>query len=597
MIYTVEFNGVDMYSLDVKEKLLINPKVSEQINVSASFDFTLPPMHQQYDNIKPLKGTINVYEDGDLIFTGRPADYKRDFWKNKTWHCEGPLAYLNDSIQEPWESDDTGTTEFLTHLINCHNKQVADDRKLTVGRVTVNVGKKLYRKLNYENTWNCVSSMLLNAEGGYIFIRHENGVNYIDYLAEMPYTTNQPIKFGMNLLDFSTNFSADDIVTVLYPFGRKDTSKSEAKDGGWDEDEDEEEEEDDDEEEEDDKIIDISSVNGGKKYLVHQELFEEYGWIAATQTWSDLHTPEDVKEKGEEWLADKQYDRMIIEVKASELHQLNENYQQFKVGQSVHIISEPHGLDKDFPLTKIEIELDSAEKTITLGTDKHRTLTEIVNPNAKEEEEDEEWEDFEIGPFELYWVKYPKTDYNFGDKFDYSEARVGLRDADGNSWDVTDLCTFQPMDGLAITDEKVAPLINMLTANYAYNKRTGENVPLKLHADGSTLIPAFYDQPAIKLDSEGNIVDYDTGEPIYSTIEDYDKMRPSYSPVDPTSTEDTEMMDSVIVLTISCNCQIKMVVPQLPTNPLAATVYYVTSDVTPTANDGTGLVTNPEVQG
>ena len=592
MIYTVEFNGVDMYSLDVKEKLLINPKVSEQINVSASFDFTLPPMHQQYDNIKPLKGTINVYEDGDLIFTGRPADYKKDFWKNKTWHCEGPLAYLNDSIQEPWESDDTDTTEFLTHLISCHNKQVADDRKLTVGRVTVNVGKKLYRKLNYENTWNCVSSMLLNAEGGYIFIRYENGVNYIDYLAEMPYTTNQPIKFGMNLLDFSTNFSADDIVTVLYPFGRKDTSKSEVKDGGWDEDDEEEWYEDDnEEEEEDDKIIDISSVNGGKKYLVHQELFEEYGWIAATQTWSDLHTPEDVKEKGEDWLADKQYDRIIIEVKASELHQLNENYQQFKVGQSVHIISEPHGLDKDFPLTKIEIELDSAEKTITLGTDKHRTLTEIVNPNAKEEEEDEEWEDFEIGPFELYWVKYPKTDYNFGDKFDYSEARVGLRDADGNSWDVTDLCTFQPMDGLAITDEKVAPLINMLTANYAYNKRTGENVPLKLHADGSTLIPAFYDQPAIKLDSEGNIVDYDTGEPIYSTIEDYDKMRPSYSPVDPTSTEDTEMMDSVIVLTISCNCQIKMVVPQLPTNPLAATVYYVTSDVTPTANDGTGLIT------
>jgi hypothetical protein len=66
-------------------------------------------------------------------------------------------------------------------------------------------------------------------------------------------------------------------------------------------------------------------------------------------------------------------------------------------------------------------------------------------------------------------------------------------------------------------------------------------------------------------------------------------MRPSYSPVDPTSTEDAEMIDSVIVLTISCNCQIKMVVPQLPTNPLAAAVYYVTSDITPTANDGQGM--------
>ena len=572
MIYTVKFNGIDMYSLDSKEKLLINPKVSETLNSSASFDFTLPPMHQQYDNIKPLKGTIDVYEDGDIIFTGRPVDYKTDFWKNKTWHCEGPLAYLNDTIQDPWETDDTNTTEFLNHLIRCHNSQVADDRKLTVGRVTVNNGKTLYRKLNYEHTWNCINQMLLDAEGGYIFIRHENGINYIDYLSEMPYTTNQSIRFGLNLLDFSTNFSSDDIVTVLYPFGRKDTSKSEDKDGGWDEEEEPDDEED---EDEDDKIIDISSVNGGKKYLVHEELFNEYGWIAETQTWSDLHTPEDVKEKGEEWLADKQYERMIIEVKASELHQLNENYQQFKVGQSVHIISEPHGLDKDFPLTKIEIELDSAEKTITLGTDKHRTLTEIVNPNAKDEEEEEEWEDFEVGPFELYWVKYPKTVYNFGDKFDYSEAVVFLRDQNGNSWDVTNQCTFQPMDGLAITDAAVAPKINMLTANYAYNKRTGENVPLKLHADGATLMPSFYNQPAIKLDGEGNIVDYDTGEPIYKTIEDYDKTRPTYSPVDPTNTTDTTMMDDVIVLTISCNCQINMLVSQLPENPIGNALYYI----------------------
>jgi len=578
MIYTVKLNGTDMYSLETKEKLLINPKVSEQINVSASFDFTLPPMHQQYDNIKPLRGTINVYEDGDLIFTGRPVDYKTDFWKNKTWHCEGPLAYLNDTIQEPWESDSTNTEEFLRHIIGNHNDQVAADRRLTVGRVTVNVGKKLYRKLNYESTWNCVNNMLLNAEGGYIFIRHENGTNYIDYLAEMPYSTNQTIKFGMNLLDFSTNFSADDIVTVLYPFGRKDTSKSEAKDGGWDEDE-EDWDEDDKEEEEDDNVIDISSVNGGKKYLKHQELFDEYGWIAATQTWSDKHTPQDVKDKGEEWLADKQYDRMIIEVKASELHQLNENYQQFKVGQSVHIISEPHGLDKEFPLTKIEIELDSAEKTITLGTDKHRTLTEIVNPNAEEEEEDEEWEDFEVGPFELYWVKYPKTIYNFGESFDYSQAVVFLRDADGNSYDVTKLVTFQPMDRLAITDAEVAPKINMLTANYAYNKRTGEHVPLKLHADGSTLIPAFYDQPAIKLDAEGNIVDYDTGEAIYKTIEDYDKMRPSFSPVDPTNTSDTNMMDDVVVLSISCNCMIQMLVGSLPQKVVDQAVYFISSEI------------------
>ena len=596
MIYTVKFNGTDIYDLEHKEKVLINPKVEETLNSSASFDFTMPPMHANYNDISPMKGTIKVWEDNDLIFIGRPTEHKTDFWKNKTWHCEGPLAFLNDSVQPTWESDSTNTTAFLQRLLNNHNSQVADDRKVYLGNVDVNIGKTLYRKTNYETTWSCINSMLLNAEGGYIFIRYDETEDkiYLDYLTEMPYTTNQPIKFGMNLLDFTTNFSVDDIVTVIYPFGRKDTSKSEAKDGGWDEDDDEEDDEE--EETEEDRVIDISSVNHGLLYLKNDALFEEFGWIATSQTWSDLHTPQDVYDKAVEWLEDKQYDRMIIEVKASELHQLNENYQQFKVGQSVHIISEPHGLDKYFPLTKIEIDLDSAEKTITLGTDKHRTLTEILNPNAKDEEEEEEWEDFEVGPFELYWVKYPKTVYNFGDAFDYSEAVVYLRDQDGNSYDVTNLCTFQPMNGLAITDVNVAPKINMMTANYAYNKRTGANVPLKLHADGATLIPAFYDQPAIKLDAEGNIVDYDTGEPIYTTIEDYGKDRPSFSPVDPTTTgPDGTMTDDVIVLTISCNCEIQMLVPQLPTNPLAETVYYISSEVTPTANDGTGLVVNPGV--
>ena len=595
MIYRVEADNVDIYDLGVKSKILISPKVTDEINVSSAFDFTMPPMHQSYDLIQPLKSTVKVYEDNDLIFIGRPIEYKIDFWKNKKWHFEGPLSYFNDTIQTPWESDNTNTTEFLSRIISVHNSFVTADRQFTLGNVTVNVNKKLYRKLNYESSWTAINNYLLNAEGGYIFIRHENGINYVDYLAEMPYSTNQPIKFGMNLLDFTRNFNLDDIVTVLAPFGRKDTSKSE-EDDDWDEEDWEEyNEENDDEEEEENDIIDVSSVNHGSIWVKNDTLFNQYGWIAQTQTWSDLHTPQDVYDKAVEWLADKQYDHLIIEAKASELSQLNPNYTKFKVGQSIQIISEPHDLNKEYPLTKIEIELDSAEKTVTLGTLKHRTLTEIINPN-QEEEEEEDWEDEEVGPYTLSWVKYPKTDYNFGESFDYTEARVMLSDANGNNWDVTDQCTFQPMHDLAITDVNIAPLINMMTVNYAYNKRTGVNVPLKLAADGSTLVPAFYDTPAIKI-VDGVIVDYDTGVPIYQTIEDYDKRNISKGPVDVVKKSNVDMTDDVIILTVSCNCTIKMLVPQLPTHPLAAAVYYISSDVTPTANDGTGLVVNPEVQG
>ena len=583
MIYRVEVDNVDIYDLSVKSKVLLSPKVTDEINVSSAFDFTMPPMHQSYNLIQPLKSTVKVYEDNDLIFTGRPIEYKIDFWKNKKWHFEGPLSYFNDTIQTPWESDNTNTTEFLRRIISVHNSFVTADRQFTLGNVTVNVNKKLYRKLNYESSWTAINNYLLNAEGGYIFIRHENGINYVDYLAEMPYSTNQPIKFGMNLLDFTRNFNLDDIVTVLAPFGRKDTSKSE-EDDDWDEEDWEEynEENDDEEEEEDDDIIDVSSVNHGSIWVKNDTLFNQYGWIAQTQTWSDLHTPQDVYDKAVEWLADKQYDHLIIEAKASELSQLNPNYTKFKVGQSIQIISEPHDLNKFYPLTKIEIELDSAEKTVTLGTLKHRTLTEIINPN-QEEEEEEDWEDEEVGPYTLSWVKYPKTVYNFGESFDYTEARVMLSDSNGNNWDVTDQCTFQPMHDLAITDVNVAPKINMMTVNYAYNKRTGVNVPLKLAADGATLVPAFYDTPAIKI-VDGVIVDYDTGVPIYQTIEDYDKRNMSKGPVDVVQNDKTNMTDDVIILTVSCNCTIQMLVGSLPEHVVDQAVYFISSEISQLVN-------------
>ena len=79
MIYTVKLNGTDIYDLQYESKVLINPKVEETLNSSASFDFTMPPMHANYNDISPLKGTIKVWEDGDLIFIGRPTEPKTDF--------------------------------------------------------------------------------------------------------------------------------------------------------------------------------------------------------------------------------------------------------------------------------------------------------------------------------------------------------------------------------------------------------------------------------------------------------------------------------------------------------------------------------------
>ena len=46
----------------------------------------------------------------------------------------------------------------------------------------------------------------------------------------------------------------------------------------------------------------------------------------------------------------------------------------------VHVASTIHGIDLDLPITKMEIDLSSASKSLSIGTPKKPSLTEIVKP-------------------------------------------------------------------------------------------------------------------------------------------------------------------------------------------------------------------------
>jgi hypothetical protein len=93
-------------------------------------------------------------------------------------------------------------------VISNHNGQVPQNRRFTVGRITIpNV--MVYRELNYETTKEVLESMCLGAEGGYFFFRKEDGVNYIDWLADIEEASIQPVKFGLNLVDISKDIKVE----------------------------------------------------------------------------------------------------------------------------------------------------------------------------------------------------------------------------------------------------------------------------------------------------------------------------------------------------------------------------------------------------
>lgn len=413
MIYRVLFNGVDIYG-PTPETTLLDPTMETELNAAGSLEFTLPPGHSFYDVPNLLTSDVEVYEDNDLIWFGRPISIETDWNNQKKVSCEGALSFFNDTIQRPNKWDAILVRDFFRYLINVHNSQVSENRRFTVGNITV-LDKYVYRELSYDTTFDCLQRMCLDAEGGYLFVRRENDVNYIDWLEEVPYVATQNVQFAVNLLDISQTFNGEDICTQVLPLGANisriatvnestpyctvyeqpdDTSTqlgrvpqgtevtfdfipndttwyriSNPYDGyakqqyltpqsG-------------------DIPLTISYINGGSDILVDEDAVALFGPITKVQQWNEVHNPNELLEKGRKWLTDEQYDKISIEADAAELHYLDTSVDAFKVGQMVHITSNPHLIDKDLPMTKISVSLDSGVKKIQIGTPPHKTLTEI----------------------------------------------------------------------------------------------------------------------------------------------------------------------------------------------------------------------------
>lgn len=359
-MYRVLCDGFPIYDTRDEELVLIDPKVTLEVNKAGSFEFKLPPKHPQYDLPVRMKSCVQVFHDDVEIFNGRPTEQKIDFYKRKYIYCEGQLAFLNDSVQRPAEYHDMTVRGYLETLIAAHNEQVEESKRFTVGIVTVtDSNDSLYRYTNYNSTMTEIKEDLIDDLGGYLRVRNENGIRYLDYIKEYENTNTQTIKFGENLLDFTRNFDWTEIATVIVPLGAKlEESPIEALE----------------------QHLTIESVNNGDDFIFSADAVKVYGWIVKTVIWDNVTTPEMLLSKAKKYLSDYQFDEMVIEAKAVDLHYTDEQIEQYKLGDKIRVVSTPHGLDRYFPLTKMTVYLNSlSSNSVTLGDTVKISLTAKQN--------------------------------------------------------------------------------------------------------------------------------------------------------------------------------------------------------------------------
>ncbi len=363
IVYTIYADGVCIYDdvFALESMKVIAPKLILEDNSAGSLSITLPPVNVGYESIARMKSNISVCKDGEEIWAGRVLSENKDFWNNRVLYCEGELAFFNDTSQPPAEYPGISIREFLKNLLDIHNAKVPADRQFTIGAVTVNDIEFPTFRTNNDKTLSSLNA-LVEQYGGHFRVYKANGIRYLDYLKEYPDTCSQVIQFGSNLIDFTRNWDSTEFATVIVPLGnRLDDSPFEDLDA----------------------YLTVESVNGGSMYVKSDESFAEYGWIEKVVSWSNVSDPGVLLEKAKEYLKEIQFDSMEIELSALDLHYLHAEVEAVKLLDEIRVISRPHGLDKLFPVQKLEIPLDSPEQTqFTLGSMVRTSLTGANNQTS-----------------------------------------------------------------------------------------------------------------------------------------------------------------------------------------------------------------------
>lgn len=247
-------------------------------------------------------------------------------------------------------------------------------------------------------------------------------------------TVNQPIVFGENLLDYSEDFDTSTFATVIFPMGCALSDEERDLDGDgdidwtpkylWDTYV---------------KLPDAPPIDPTDPvaapyapYMYYREaytdsqgivhpsaltpcvamlkldpttgepvtpkeyLFETQGWRAIYEQWEDITDTLALVIKSVAYLKSAQFNELTININAVDLKAISDpravDEEEFKFLSIVHVLSIPHGLDADFVITGLEIDMDEPGNNQLTLTHKDKThhpmsLTDIVSSNNKKTKE------------------------------------------------------------------------------------------------------------------------------------------------------------------------------------------------------------------
>ena len=372
-------NGAQTIDLSAG-KGLISGSIIEGVNEFSSFNFSLLPNSPGYDYIKPLLTKVEILDGNTQIYYGRVLTETPQMNTaglcQKTVVCEDRMAYLCDSMQpysteRQYSGDESrnGLQEFIDYLLDNHNSQVEDYKKIYRGEVTVithESSEGVYKGLNYESTWEAFKEKIIDVFGGEARIRETDGKLYLDYKERLGTVRSTAVEVRKNMLSAQHTLNPENVISRLIPLGAKLTELVTDENGNVTKKETEER-------------LTIASVNDGKIYLESNLALELYGILYKKVIYDDIHDEQILKNRAEKYLTEQNRALATYTANTLDLTYIGEATDHFNLFDWYPIVNKYIGINDTLEVIRKQIDIFKPyNPTLTFG-EKSKSLSDIIS--------------------------------------------------------------------------------------------------------------------------------------------------------------------------------------------------------------------------
>lgn len=341
-------------------------KFAHEVNAIPAFTFNIPAFNPAYSDLHDRTTIISIHNDltdevdfeGVLIHTAEDVTSAGKIYKSCS--CEGYLTYLNDTIQPYHHYENKTVTEFLTALLDYHNSVTPAEKHITLGTCDFSGDNTNSKTTSYRSTLEEIKINLIDRIGGEMQIRKVNGALVLDFVHKIGVKSDTTIELAKNIVELSVDTDTSNIVTRLVPLGAQLNDETSER-------------------------LTISEVNDGKPYIDDTAAIAQYGIIMGTQVFDDITVASNLKQRGQEYLANNNRVKKGYAAQVLDLSLLKDQLDSqlcIRAGNTYHFKHDIINLDEDLRVMKCTVDIFKPYKPDVQIGDKAETITSIATQTA-----------------------------------------------------------------------------------------------------------------------------------------------------------------------------------------------------------------------